>query len=141
MEMLSVLLLASPLVDLQVDMKSVAPEYSIATSKEQVFESLENTRKYGGQELGPLHYLGVARCHGFHLCRFVIRAPSYERAYSIIQDCVSRINSSALMQEKLKQGGSLFMGGLVSDEQADKAELHRFIETASDSLGPLFVLH
>ena len=141
MEMLSVLLLASPLVDLQVDMKSFAPDYSIATSKEQVFESIEDTKQYGGQELESQHYLGVARCHGFHLCRFVIRASSYEQAYDIMQTYVGRINSSALMQEKLKQGSNLFMGGLVSDEEANSSELQRFVETASDGLGPLFVLH
>jgi len=141
MEMLSVLLLASPLVDLQVDMKSVAPDYAIATSKEQVLKSIEDTKKYSGQEHEPQHYLGVARCHGFHLCRFVIRASSYEQAYDIMQIYVSRINSSALMQEKLRQGSTSFMGGLVSDEEANKSELHRFIESASTGLGPLFVLH
>jgi hypothetical protein len=140
--MLSVLLLASPLVDLQVDMKSVAPDYAIATSKEQVFESIEeDTKNYSGQDLEPLHYLGVARCHGFHLFRFVIRASSYEQAYDIMQTYVGRINSSVLMQEKLRQGSTLFMGGLVSDEEANQSELHRFVESASDGLGPLFVLH
>jgi hypothetical protein len=141
MEMLSVLLLASPLVDLQVDMKSVAPNYSIATSKEQVFESIEETKNHSGQELVPLHYLGVARCHGFHLCRFVIRASSYEQAYDIMQIYVNRINTSPLMQQKLQQGSAYFMGGLVSDEEANESELHRFVESASDGLGPLFVLH
>lgn len=141
MKVSNVLLLSSPMVDLQIDMKSVAPDYAVATTKKQVFKAIEDTKNHDAQEHKPLHYLGVAGCYGFHQCRFVIRALGYEHAFAIIRYYLNRINSSEQMQEKLQQGSTLFKGGLVSDKEASKSELHNFIESASTSPGPLIVLY
>ena len=141
MVMLSAFFLASPLVDLQIDLKSVSPDCSVLSSKEEVFKVIEEDNNYNSNIRKLPHYLGVANSYGLHQCRFVIRASSYEQAYAIIQNCVGRINSSVLMQQKVQQGSALFMGGLVSDEEASKYEIHKFIEYASASPDSLFVLY
>ena len=139
--MLSALLLASPLVNPQIDIKSVAANFSIASSKEEIIRMIERKGRDPGSQTSTMQYLGVASCRGLHPYRFVIQASTYEQAYEIIQGCVVRINSSELIQRTLDHDSRAFMGGLVSDEVASRYELYKFIEYASVNMDPLILIY
>jgi DNA polymerase II large subunit len=136
MSLLGVLLLISPLANVDFDIAKALPEAEVVISREVVVKAIEKNRDKDQPELEVLHFLGRARAYGFHEVNFVIRAASKEHANTILEHIVSRFNASEDVQERHRQGMGLFKFAVISDE-ATNAEIHKFVENTTGKPGSL----
>ena len=98
MSLLGVLLLVSPLANVDFDIGKVLPEAEVVISKEVVAKAIEKKSDKDQPELEVLHFLGRARAYGFHEVSFVIRAASKEHANTILEHIVARFNAAEDVQ-------------------------------------------
>jgi len=136
MSLLGVLLLVSPLANVDFDITKALPEAEVVISREVVVKAIEKNRDKDQPELEVLHFLGRARKYGYQEVNFVIRAASKEHANTILEHIVSRFNASEDAQERHRQGEGLFNFAVISDE-ATNAEIHKFVEYSTGHLGSL----
>jgi hypothetical protein len=104
MDILSVLLLAAPLVALDIDLEKASPGYRVA-SREQIFSAIEKPLKSDEPEIEISNYLGRARTYGYVEWNFVIRATTREHAYELLEKFVGRLNSPESLADIQRQGG------------------------------------
>ncbi len=130
MDILSVLLLAAPMVALDIDLEAASPGYRVA-SKEQIFSAIEKKSKSDEPEVETSHYLGRARAYGYIECNFVIRATTREHAYSLLMEFVGRLNSPEFLAETERRGMGKFNFDVISDE-ASNADIHNHIDYAAN---------
>jgi DNA polymerase II large subunit len=136
MSLLGVLLLFSPLPNVDFDVQKVIPEAKVAASKHVIVKAIEKKNNKDQPELEVLHFLGRARAYGFHEINFVIRAANKEHANNILLEIVSRFNTSEDVQSRHQQGMGLFNSAVISDE-ATNAEIHKFVDDSSGKQGAL----
>lgn len=129
MDILSVLLLAAPMVALDIDLEKASPGYRVA-SREQIFSAIEKPLKSDEPEIETSHYLGRARAYGYIECNFVIRATTREHAYTLLEKFVGRLNSPEFLAETQRRGMGKFNFDVISDE-ASIADIHKHIDYAA----------
>ena len=126
MDILSVLLLAAPLVTLDIDLEKASPGYRVA-SREQIFSAIEKPLKSDEPEVETSNYLGRARAAGYVEWNFVIRATTREHAYALLKKFVGRLNSPEFLAETQLRGMGKFNFDVISDE-ASNADINKHID-------------
>lgn len=136
MSLLGVLMLVSPLANVDFDIAKALPEAEVVISREVVVKAIEKNRDKDQPELEVLHFLGRARNYGLQEVNFVIRAASKEHANTILEHIVSRFNATEYVQERHRQGMGSFNFAVIGDE-ATNAEIHKFVEYSTGHPGSL----
>jgi hypothetical protein len=138
MDVLSVLLLAAPMVALDIDLEKVAPGYEVV-SRERIITATKERSKPDEPEVEVCHYLGRARAYGYIECNFVIRAATREHAYALLKEFVGRLNSPEFIVETKRQGMGQFNFNVISDE-ASNADIHNLMDYAAGQRSHLIML-
>jgi len=129
MDILSVLLLATPLLALDIDLEKASPGYRVV-SKEQIFSAIETPLKSDESEIEISNYLGRARAYGYVEWNFIIRATTREHAYALLEKFVGRLNSPEFLIETQRRGMGKFNFDVISDE-ASNADINKHIDYAA----------
>lgn len=132
MTLLSILLLASPLANIDLDIRRVIPETTTVASKAEFKKAIEQNND---QSIDILHFVTAAWAYGFHPVRLVIRAANIGHANNILEYFVSQLNLHADVNEVTGK----FVYTPIKEE-ASLVEIHDFIKNKHGTRGSLIFL-
>jgi hypothetical protein len=135
MKLLSILVLVSPLANVDFGINKVLPDAKVVISKDVVIKAIDKYDDKERPDLDVTYFLGGAFAYGFLPVRFIVRALSKDHAHAIIKQVIDRLNVFNRIYHPDK-GRYVFAVG----EGATSSEIHEFVQSSDLVKGPVIFL-